>query len=51
MIAIFKHELHSYFCSFTAYVFSAFLLVVVGVGAMRYNLNAAVSNFEFVPSC
>ena len=48
MIAIFKHELHSYFCSFTAYVFSAFLLVVVGVGAMRYNLNAAVSNFEYV---
>lgn len=50
MIAILKHELRSYFQSLTAYVFGAFLLVFVGVGAMMYNLNAAVSNFEYVLS-
>ena len=50
MIAIFKHELKSYFHSLTAYVFGAFLLLVVGLGAMLYNLQAAVSNFEFVLS-
>ncbi len=38
MIAIFKHELKLYFHSLTAYVFGAFLLVFVGVGAMFYNL-------------
>lgn len=48
MIAVFKHELRSYFHSFTAYVFGAFLLAIVGVGAMLYNLQAAVSNFEYV---
>lgn len=48
MTAILKHELKTYFHSLTAYVFGAFLLVAVGVGAMRYNINAAVSNFEFV---
>lgn len=50
MIAIFKHELKNYFQSLTAYVFGAFLLVFVGIGAMLYNLSAAVSNFEFVLS-
>lgn len=50
MIAILKHELRSYFQSLTAYVFGAFLLVFVGIGAMLYNLQAAVSNFEFVLS-
>lgn len=50
MIAIFKHELKHYFQSLTAYVFGAFLLVFVGIGAMLYNLSAAVSNFEFVLS-
>ena len=48
MIAVLKHELRSYFHSLTAYVFGAFLLAVVGLGAMFYNLQAAVSNFEFV---
>ena len=48
MIAVFKHELRSYFHSFTAYVFGAFLLAIVGLGAMLYNLQAAVSNFEYV---
>lgn len=50
MIAVFKHELRSYFHSFTAYVFGAFLLAIVGVGSMLYNLQAAVSNFEYVLS-
>lgn len=50
MIAIFKHELRNYFQSLTAYIFGAFLLVFVGIGAMLYNLQAAVSNFEFVLS-
>ncbi len=50
MAAVFKHELRMYFHSLTAYVFGAFLLVIVGIGAMLYNLQAAVSNFEFVLS-
>ena len=50
MIAIFKHELRLYFNSLTAYVFGAFLLLIVGIGAMLYNLQAAVSNFEYVLS-
>jgi len=50
MIAVFKHELRMYFRSLTAYVFGAFLLVFVGLGAMLYNIQAAVSNFEFVLS-
>lgn len=47
MIAVLKHELKSYFHSLTAYVFGAFLLLSVGLGAMLYNIEAAVSNFEF----
>ena len=50
MIAVLKHELRNYFHSLTAYVFGAFLLAFVGIGAMLYNLQAAVSNFEFVLS-
>lgn len=50
MIAVFRHELRTYFTSLSAYVFGAFLLVFVGIGAMLYNLQAAVSNFEYVLS-
>ena len=50
MIAILKHELRTYFHSLTAYLFGAFLLLFVGIGAMLYNLQAAVSNFEYVLS-
>ena len=50
MIAILKHELKLYFHSLTAYVFGAFLLLIVGIGSMLYNLQAAVSNFEYVLS-
>lgn len=48
MIAVLKHELRSYFHSLTAYVFGAFLLLFIGLGSMLYNIQAAVSNFEFV---
>lgn len=50
MIAILKHELRSYFQSLTAYLFGAFLLFFLGIGAMLYNIEAAVSNFEYVLS-
>lgn len=50
MTAVLKHELKSYFHTLTAYVFGAFLLAAVGIGAMLYNIQAAVSNFEFVLS-
>lgn len=50
MTAVFKHELRLYFHSLTAYVFGAFLLAFVGIGSMLYNIQAAVSNFEFVLS-
>ena len=46
----FSPELRNYFHSLTAYVFGAFLLAVVGLGSVLYNLQAAVSNFEFVLS-
>lgn len=48
MIAVLKHELKSYFHSLTAYFFGAFLLIITGVGAMIYNINQAVANFEYV---
>ena len=48
MTAVLKHELRGYFHSLTAYVFGAFLLAFVGIGALLYNIQAAVSNFEFV---
>ncbi len=50
MTAVFKHELKNYFHSLTAYIFGAFLLVFIGIGALRYNLQASVSNFEYVLS-
>ena len=39
MTAVLKHELRNYFHSFTAYVFGAFLLAIVGFGSMLYNLS------------
>lgn len=50
MSAVFKHELRNDFHSLTAYVFGAFLLAFTGIGAMLYNIQAAVSNFEYVLS-
>ena len=48
MIAVLKHELRNYFHSLTAYLFCAFLLVFVGIGAMLYNIQSAMANFEYV---
>lgn len=48
MIAVFKHELSGYFHSLTAYIFSGFLLAFVGLGALFYNIQSAVANFEYV---
>lgn len=50
MTAVLRHELKFYFHSLTAYVFGAFLLAFAGIGSMLYNIQAAVSNFEFVLS-
>lgn len=50
MIAVCKHELSSHFHSLTAYIFSAFFLAFVGLGAMLYNIQSAVANFEYVLS-
>lgn len=48
MRAIFQHELRGAFHGLAVYLFCAFLLVFVGVGAMIYNIQAAVANFEYV---
>ena len=50
MTAVLKHELSGSFHSLTAYIFSAFLLAFVGIGAMLYNIQSAVANFEYVLS-
>lgn len=50
MIAIFKHELRTAFNSLTVYLFCAALLLFVGVGALLYNIQASVVNFEYVLS-
>nr|WP_325185852.1 ABC transporter permease [uncultured Oscillibacter sp.] len=50
MTAVLKHELKSCFHTLTAYVFGAGLLLAVGLGAMLYNIQAAVSNFEYALS-
>jgi ABC-2 type transport system permease protein len=50
MKAVLRHELRNYFHTLTAYVFGAFLLAFVGIGAMLYNINSAFSNFEYVLS-
>ncbi|MDO4291449.1 MAG: ABC transporter permease [Eggerthellaceae bacterium] len=48
MQAVFRHELRSYLHSLAAFLFAAFLLEFVGIGAMIYNIQAAVANFEYV---
>lgn len=50
MMAVWKHELQNYFYSLSAYLFCAFLLIFVGIGAMLYNIQSAVANFEYVLS-
>lgn len=48
MKEIFKHELKMYYTSIVPYIFGAFLLCFIGVGALLYNINSAVANFEYV---
>jgi len=48
MIAVLKHELQMYSHALPAYLFCAFLLAFVGVGAMLYNIQSSVANFELV---
>ncbi len=48
MIAVLKHELRGYFHSLVAYIYCAFMLIFIGVGAMLYNIQASVANFEYV---
>ncbi len=48
MVAVFKHELALFYHSMTGYVFGAFLLIFTGLGALIYNINASVANFEYV---
>ena len=50
MRAVIKHELAMYYHSMTAYIFGAFLLAFTGIGALIYNINASVANFEYVLS-
>lgn len=47
MKAVFKHEAALYSHGLQAYVFGAFLLEFIGIGAMLYNINSAVANFEY----
>ncbi len=48
MKAILRHELSSYFTNLSGYVFGAFLLLFAGIYTMVYNIQAAVTNFEYV---
>lgn len=48
MNAVFRHELSTYFTNVSGYVFGAFLLLFAGIYTMVYNLNIAVTNFEYV---
>ena len=48
MKAILKHELSLYYHGMAGYVFGAFLLLFTGIGALIYNINASVANFEYV---
>lgn len=48
MLAVLEHELTMHYHSMKAYVFGAFLLFFTGIGALIYNINASVANFEFV---
>lgn len=50
MRAVLRHELRSAFNNLTIYLFCAALLCFVGVGAMIYNIQASVANFEYVLS-
>lgn len=48
MTAVLRHELSLFYHSMTGYIFGAFLLLFTGIGALLYNINASVANFEYV---
>ncbi len=48
MTPVLKHELRAHFHTLSTWLFMAFLLAFVGIGAMLYNIQAAVANFEYV---
>lgn len=48
MIAVLKHELRTAGHSLMTYLICGFFLALVGVGAMYYNIEYSVSNFEYV---
>ena len=48
MRAVFQHEVSSYFTNLSGYVFGAFLLLFAGIYTMVYNLQSALTNFEYV---
>lgn len=50
MTAVLKHELSLFYHNMTGYVFGAFLLLFTGIGALIYNINSSVANFEYVLS-
>lgn len=48
MLAVLKHELLGYLHSLVSYIYCAFMLIFIGIGAMMYNIQASVANFEYV---
>ena len=48
MTAVFRHELSSYFKSVSGYVFGAFLLLFAGIYTTDINVNAGLTNIEYV---
>ena len=50
MSAIYKRELHSYFCGMTGPIFMAFLLLMTGIYMTVYNLMGGYPNFEIALS-
>ena len=48
MTAVFRHELSSYFKSVSGYVFGAFLTLFGEIYTTDINLNAGLTNFEYV---
>lgn len=50
MKAIYKKELKSYFTSMTGYIFIAFLIAIIGMYFMAYNLNYAYPYFSYTLS-
>ncbi len=48
MLAVFRHEVSSYFTSVTSYIFGGFLLLFAGIYTMVYNLDGYLTNFEYV---